>query len=127
MPDSPLPSRRAFWKTVAVVGLSSRVRAPPAASPSAAALRPIAGQPVLAVAFLKQPVRVASVKLLRNGRIFLVRVRSTDGVEAGTVSHPSRRALRFPICLRQVAPFFIGQDARDFERLLWERYRHDSN
>src|SRR6478672_3558347 len=46
--------------------------------------------PVLDISFLKQPVTVASIELLKNGRTYLVRTRSTDGVEAVTVPNPSR-------------------------------------
>jgi L-alanine-DL-glutamate epimerase-like enolase superfamily enzyme len=61
------------------------------------------------------------------GRIYLVRTRSTDGAEAVTVAHPARMAVAYPIFLNLVAPCFIGRDARDLERLLWDVYRHASN
>ena len=67
------------------------------------------------------------MELLRNGRVYLVRLRSTDGVEVVTVPNPDRMALMYPLFLKQIAPFFVGKDARDMERLLWEVYRHDSN
>ena len=82
-------SRRTFAKTLTVVGIAGSGRAAPAPRASAEELARIAGQPVLDVSFLKQPGKVASVELLRNGRVFLVRVRSTDGVEAITVPNPT--------------------------------------
>jgi len=123
----PPGRRRAFLKTVIVAGLATGVRARAASQNSVSDLRQVADKPVLDVSFLKQPVKIASVELLRNGSVFLVRVRSTDGVEAVTVPNPSRMALMYPLFLRQVAPFFVGKDARDLERLLWEVYRHNSN
>lgn len=120
-------SRRAFARAVTVAGFTAAVRAPAAPGASADELARLADQPVLDLSSLKGPVKVASVELLRNGRVFLVRARSTDGVEAVTVPNPARMALMHPLFLRQVAPFFIGKDARDLERLLWEVYRHDSN
>jgi len=120
-------SRRAFLKTAVVAGLATGIRARAASPPTPDDLRRITDKPVLDLSFLKQPVQVASVELLRNGGVFLVRVRSSDGVEAITVPNPSRMALMYPLFLRQVAPFFIGKDARELERLLWELYRHSSN
>jgi L-alanine-DL-glutamate epimerase-like enolase superfamily enzyme len=117
----PTTTRRAFLQTIASAGFAAGVRVP------AEELVRIAGRPVLDVSFLKQPVKVTSVELLRNGRAYLVRVRSTDGAEAVTVPNPSRMALMYPIFLRQVAPFFVGKDARELESLLWEVYRHASN
>jgi L-alanine-DL-glutamate epimerase-like enolase superfamily enzyme len=83
--------------------------------------------PVLDLSAVKQPVRVASIELLRSGREFLVRARSTDGVEAITVPHPVKMADVHPFFLKHVAPFFIGKDAREIEALMWELYRHSSN
>jgi L-alanine-DL-glutamate epimerase-like enolase superfamily enzyme len=120
-------NRRGFLQTLAVAGLATGVRAQAATPISTDELCRIADQPVLDVSFLQQPVNVASVELLRNGSVFLVRVRSTDGVEAVTVPNPSRMALMYPLFLKQVAPFFVGKDARELERLLWEAYRHSSN
>jgi L-alanine-DL-glutamate epimerase-like enolase superfamily enzyme len=125
--SSPPSTRRAFLKTVAVAGFATSVRAQPASKLSANELRQIADKPVLDISFLKQPVKIASVELLRNGSVFLVRVRSTDGAGAVTVPNPSRMALMYPLFLRQVAPFFVGKDARELERLLWEVYRQSSN
>jgi L-alanine-DL-glutamate epimerase-like enolase superfamily enzyme len=87
----------------------------------------ILAAPVLDLSSVRQPVKIASVELLKNGREYLVRTRSDDGLEAITVPNPARMAITYPIFLRQVAPFVVGKDARDLERLLWELYRHDSN
>src|SRR5262249_56278284 len=76
---------------------------------------------------LKEPVIVASVELLRNGKNYLLRTRSTGGVEAVTVPNPSRMAETYPIFLKHILPVFLNKDARKLEALLWEVYRHDSN
>lgn len=87
----------------------------------------ISQRPVLDLRTLQQPVKVASVELLRNRSIYLLRIRSTAGVEAVTVSNPSRMGETYPIFLKRIAPFFIDQDARQLEMLLEELYRHGSN
>jgi L-alanine-DL-glutamate epimerase-like enolase superfamily enzyme len=119
--------RRSFLKTVTVAGLAPGAVTHAAEQIPSEDLGRIADRPVLDVSFLKQPVKAASVELQRNGRVYLVRVRSTDGVEAVTVPNPDRLRLMYPIFLRQVAPVFVGKDARGLERLLWDVYRHDSN
>lgn len=121
-------TRRSFLTASVLGGLSTRVGA---ADDSTSAveqqLTRLADQPVLDLSSVDRPVRIASIELLRAGRIFLVRSRSTDGAEAITVAHPARMAVSYPIFLTLVAPLFIGQDARDLERLLWDVYRHRSN
>jgi L-alanine-DL-glutamate epimerase-like enolase superfamily enzyme len=70
---------------------------------------------------------IASMELLRNGRNFLVRVRTRDGVEGLSVPNAMHLVHTYPIFLNRVAPFFLGKDARQLEPLLWELYRHDDN
>lgn len=86
-----------------------------------------AAEPVLRVDSLKAPVRLASLELLRNEKVFLVRARTTDGAEGLSVPNSSRLIDAYPIFLNRVAPFFVGKDARDLELLLWELYRYQSN
>ena len=126
-PDFPGSTRRVFLKTAAVAGFAASAGGQTEPTTTAEELARLADEPVLDVSFLKQPVKVASVELLQNGRVYLVRVRSTDGVEAVTVPNPDRMALMYPLFLKQVAPFFVGKDARDLQRLLWDVYRHSSN
>jgi L-alanine-DL-glutamate epimerase-like enolase superfamily enzyme len=90
-------------------------------------LERILKEPVLALDALKRPVKVASIELLRTGKTFLVRTRSADGAEAITVPNPDKMALVYPFFLKDVAPVFVGRDARDLEKLLWDVYRHASN
>ncbi len=83
--------------------------------------------PVLVLDGLDQPVTVESLELLRNGRNYLMRSRSSGGVESVTVPNPARMAQTWPIVLKHIIPAFVGQDARRLESLLWEVYRRDSN
>ncbi len=66
------------------------------------------------------PVKIESVEMLRRGKTHFVRVRSTDGVTGIVKTKEIEDFL--PIFLRRVAPFFIGQDARDIERLMDDLY-----
>ena len=95
--------------------------------PSLKELDRVAAEPVLRVDTLRSPVIIESMELLRNGRHFLVRVRSKEGAEGFSVPNASRLRIAYPIFLHLVAPFFRGQDARDFEPLLWQLYRYRSN
>jgi len=120
-------TRRGFLATMGAMGFAASVRGESAGAIASEELSRIESEPLLNVAFVKQPVRIASIELLRNGRVYLLRTRSTDGAEAITVPNPDRMAVMYPLLLKQVAPFFIGRDARDLERLLWDVYRHSSN
>ena len=82
---------------------------------------------MLKTELVREPVKIATIELLANGKVYLLRTRSTAGVEAVTVPHPSWTALAHPILLKAIRPVFIGQDARELERLLWDVYRHRDN
>jgi L-alanine-DL-glutamate epimerase-like enolase superfamily enzyme len=83
--------------------------------------------PVLQVDDSARPVVIERMELLRNGRNFVVRVRSRDGAEGLSVPNAMHLVHTYPIFLNRVAPFFAGKDARQLEPLLWELYRHDDN
>ena len=83
--------------------------------------------PVLKTELFKSPVKIASIDLLKNGKNFIVRVRSSDGAEGISSAQDSVMATTYPIFLRRVAPFFVGKDARDLESLIHEVYLLDSN
>jgi L-alanine-DL-glutamate epimerase-like enolase superfamily enzyme len=70
---------------------------------------------------------IASVELLKGPRDFLVRVRSRDGAEGLAAGHPDVLETTWPILTRRVAPFFVGKDARDLERLIDGVYLASSN
>jgi L-alanine-DL-glutamate epimerase-like enolase superfamily enzyme len=127
-------SRRSFLNTGIAAAASGLVGGAPGPSRAADAppiaksdLDRVLAEPVLKTDFLKGPVTVASVELLRNRSAFLLRTRSTDGVEAITVPNPQRMAETFPIFLKSILPVFVKKDARTLETLLWDVYRHNSN
>jgi L-alanine-DL-glutamate epimerase-like enolase superfamily enzyme len=127
-------SRRNFLRAAAATGAAAfctttrALEAPPPDKPvTKQDLDRILDAPVLTHDFLKDPVTVASIELLKNGNTFLVRTRSTAGVEAITVPNSDRMANCYPLFLRQVAPVFLTQDARKLESLLWDVYRARDN
>src|SRR5215217_1606954 len=112
-------SRRTFIRTTAAAAVVAAPLADSrAAGPRAgkgvtnAELDRILDAPVLKLDFVKAPVTVASVELLRNGKTFLLRTRSTDGAEAITVPNSDRMANVYPLFLDQIVPVFLRQDAR---------------
>jgi L-alanine-DL-glutamate epimerase-like enolase superfamily enzyme len=125
-------TRRRFLQA-AIAGTSlGAVRARRAAGqeprrPSLEQLDRAAARRVLHLDALKTPVNIASLELLRNGRTYLVRARSTDGAEGLIVPNADRMRDLYPVFLNRVVPFFVGKDARELEPLLEEFYRHDSN
>jgi L-alanine-DL-glutamate epimerase-like enolase superfamily enzyme len=130
-------SRRRFLKTAGVAcATAAPLSAAGLSSPASAGQRPakvtkaeldrILDAPALELGFLKRPVTVASIELLKNGRNFLVRARSTDGAEAVTVPNPARMRDFYRVFLGLV-PVFLKKDARELESLIWDAYRHNSN
>ncbi len=68
----------------------------------------------------RTPIKIASIELLRNGSVYLVRSRAADGAE-GLIR--TKQVEDFiPILLRRVIPHFVGKDARDLESLVDEVY-----
>ncbi|HZS09567.1 MAG TPA: mandelate racemase/muconate lactonizing enzyme family protein [Blastocatellia bacterium] len=125
-------SRREFIRSGAAAGTLGVIPTSltPAAEKSAelaAKIDKAFGAPVLRTEFFKQPVRLASIELLRNGKHYLVRARSTDGAVGIAGAHSSVIATTYPILLRRVIPSFIGKDARELESLIHEVYLRDSN
>src|SRR4051812_728527 len=128
-------TRRNFLRATAATGATAFCTTTTRALESPPSDKPVAKQdldrildaPVLTHDFLKTPVTVASIDLLKTGNTFLLRTRSTDGVEAITVPNSDRMANCHPLFLRQVIPVFVKQDARKLESLLWDVYRHKDN
>ncbi|HEV3485965.1 MAG TPA: mandelate racemase/muconate lactonizing enzyme family protein, partial [Vicinamibacterales bacterium] len=123
-------SRRQFLR----VGAASAAGAAFASTRTAAASQALHSRvaqafsaPVLRRDLWPQPVRIASVDLLRAKEQFLVRVRSQDGAVGLAVAHPDVLETTWPILTRRVAPFFINKDARDLESLLEGVYLTGSN
>ena len=124
-------SRRDFFKTSAALALTGAAGRAASHSrdskPSPEELRRIMDAPVLDLSAVKSPVTVASLELLRNGRNYLVRARSTDGLEVVTVPNPAIMTKAWPVFLGSVVPTFLKQDARKIEALEWDVYRAGSN
>jgi L-alanine-DL-glutamate epimerase-like enolase superfamily enzyme len=87
----------------------------------------VAETPVLHVEELTAPLKITSMELLKNGRNFIVRVRTSGGDEGIGVPNAMRLLDVYPLFVRKVAPFFVGKDARELEPSLWELYRHGDN
>lgn len=126
--------RRSFLRATATAAVATAAAPALAATPSAsprrvtkAELDRLLATPVLRTDFLREPVTVASLELLKHGRTYLLRTRSTAGLEVITVPNPSRMAEAYPILLKNLFPVFLRKDARTLETLLWDAYRHGSN
>jgi L-alanine-DL-glutamate epimerase-like enolase superfamily enzyme len=123
-------SRRNFLAMAGTSVLAWPGRPATAAEPRRPSLEELdraAAEPVLKLDSLSTPVKIASMELLRNGREFLVRVRSTDGAEGLAVANGDRLRVTYPIFLTHIVPYLIGKDARDWEAHLFGLYRHQSN
>lgn len=120
--------RRNFLGMAAGASAFSIVRAADGstAPPSDAELNQAAAKPVLQLERLDAPVIIDSIDVLRKGRACFLRVRSRDGAEGVSLDN-GRMDIIHPILSRLVVPFFLGQDARDLEQLLFGVYRHSSN
>jgi L-alanine-DL-glutamate epimerase-like enolase superfamily enzyme len=75
---------------------------------------------------VSSPVTIDSIELLRFGGTYLVRSSCTDGAFGLAVTTPHISYLH-PILTERVAPFFIGQDARELEALIDGVYLHQGN
>src|SRR5512133_3146661 len=91
-----------------------------------ARLDEILKQPVLKTELLRDPVIIETLDLLRYNGSWLVHVRSKGGAEGYAVAHSTINTL-FPIFLRNVQPFFIGQDARELDLILDRIYIYNFN
>jgi L-alanine-DL-glutamate epimerase-like enolase superfamily enzyme len=125
-------NRRDFLRTTAAAGALSFApkgfsNAEEQSRELTAKIDKIWAAPALKTEFFKLPAPIASIELLKSGRHYLVRVRSTDGPEGVATAHNSVMATAYPIFLKRVAPFFIGKDARELESLVHGVYLEDSN
>jgi len=122
-------SRREFTKLSATAAVLGTVggKAAHASEDLKSRIDKVWSAPVLKTDLVKQPVKIASIELLKNNDQFLVRVRSTDGAEGISVAHTSVVTSTYPILLNKVFPYFIGRDARQLESHLEGVYLKDSN
>lgn len=91
-----------------------------------AKLDEIIKKPVLKKGLFANPVIIETLELLRFENSFLCRIRSKDGAEGISVGHSELSTL-FPIFLRRLQPYFIGQDARELDLILEKIYIYSFN
>lgn len=83
-------------------------------------------QPIFKKEFFPEPVIIETVELLKFNNSYLCRVRSKDGAEGISVAHPSINMF-YPIFIRSLRSFFIGQDARELDLMLETVIRYNLN
>lgn len=74
-------------------------------------------RPILKKELLHHPIIIKSVDLIKIEDQFIVRVRSTEGVEGYNVCNWGISNF-YPIFIKHVGPFFEGKDARELEDLI---------
>jgi L-alanine-DL-glutamate epimerase-like enolase superfamily enzyme len=117
-------TRRNLLRATSAAGASFAVGRAASPSPKIAAAM---SAPVLRTEIFREPVRIESVELLKNGKSFIVRARSKEGATGFADAHSSVMSAAYPIVTRKVAPFFVGKDARELESLLHGVYLEGSN
>lgn len=88
-------------------------------------LQEIHDRPVLKRDLFPDPVIIESLDLIKKEEEFLVRARSTDGVEGYAVSNWKMWTF-YPVFIAHVAPFFRQKDVRNLDRLLDECFTSNS-
>jgi len=91
-----------------------------------AKLDEIIKKPILKKELFATPVIIETLELLRFENSFLCRIRSKDGAEGISVGHSELSTL-FPIFLKRLQPYFIGQDARELDLILEKIYIYSFN
>lgn len=76
-------------------------------------------QPVLKRELFSDPVLIESVELLLLKDNCMYRVRSKDGAEGISAGHPFIAEVSYPMVPKVLAPHFVGQDARDLDKLIY--------
>ena len=127
--------RRDFIKTAAIGGLCSPLLSCGTKSEPVAKTGNIvdedelikaANEPLLHIDELTSPVIIESMDLMKSGKNFLVRTRTSDGLTGVSVTNKQIEFLA-PMFIQRVAPFFIGKDARKIEQLMDAVYVYNSN
>ena len=83
-------------------------------------------QPVLKKQLFSSPVIIKTLELLEYNGTYLCRVRSEEGAEGLSVAHASMSTL-FPLFLRNLQSFFIGQDVRELDLILEKVFIYNFN
>ena len=119
-------TRRDIFKSGLAAAASAFVPAPRSHTPIGAAelhanmakCDAAAALPVFKRELFPDPVLIDSIELLHYKKSWLCRVRSKDGAEGISISNAQQMETLYPIFVNRVAPFFLGEDARNLERLL---------
>jgi L-alanine-DL-glutamate epimerase-like enolase superfamily enzyme len=85
-----------------------------------AELDKILEKPVLDRSFFPDPVIIESLELLQDRRNFICRVRSKDGAEGISLSHPRITSVSYPVFKAVLQQQFVGKDARDLDQLIFK-------
>ena len=83
-------------------------------------------QPIFKKVLFSTPVIIKTLELLEYNNSYLCRVRSEDGAEGISVAHPTMNML-FPVFIRSLRSFFIGQDARELDLIMEKVFRYNLN
>ncbi|MCH6258851.1 mandelate racemase/muconate lactonizing enzyme family protein [Puniceicoccaceae bacterium K14] len=116
--------RRSFISAMSVLGGSSAI--PLVASPDCNSskgtdyhlLDEARKRPILKRELFSDPVIIESIELLRDRKNFICRVRSTDGTEGISISHPFLAKHSYPMFGYELIKRFKGKDARDLDMLI---------
>jgi len=105
--------------------LKASAAAPLLAAPAAAVAAGIPSEEWIKPVFnlhskVSAPVKIASIELLRSGKQYFVRTRSTDGAEGIILTKDMVDFI--PILRNRVIPHFLNKDARDLESLVDDVY-----
>lgn len=132
-------SRRKFFKTAAVTGLAGPLAVGTLTTPGYGAGHPadpankytkldkILAEPVLKKELFTSPLIIKKVELSEYNGNYICRVISAEGHEGISVSNNLRMHYLYPIFTKQVAPYFLGKDARDLDALIEGVYTYKSN
>ncbi|NMM47559.1 mandelate racemase/muconate lactonizing enzyme family protein [Marinigracilibium pacificum] len=84
-------------------------------------------QPVLKKDLFKSPLIIKNVELSEYQGNYICQVTTEDGHKGISVSNNLRMHYLYPIFVKQVAPYFIGKDARELDALIEGVYTFKSN
>jgi L-alanine-DL-glutamate epimerase-like enolase superfamily enzyme len=128
-----LLSRRHFLRSSAAgLGLSalplSGAAAGALAGPTPTELEDQAlSRPLLELPARLGPVWIERIELWQRGRYYVVRVVDRDGAEGLAVGNELHMNAAWPVLTEKIRPFFLGRDACQWEELMPELLRHNSN
>ena len=121
-----LTRRQAMVVGAQIAGGIACARPLKADSNLAAKLAQAMNAPVLRRELLPDALKVERVDLLKAGGHYLVRAQA-GGLSGYSEAHSAVMSTAWPILVKNVAPHFVGKDARDLETTFQEAYVAGSN